>query len=111
MSVSLRVGVLLATGFLLPVSVCAQLNLSTPPGSLSMYNNCTLAGRVTTLEGDAVAGARVSVVPMSFSAAFRNLATDLQGNFRTDYSLNLEAIKGLTFEVKVAKKGFLNGNV
>jgi len=106
-----RIAALLLAASLLPVSARAQATLSTPAGSLSVYSNCTVAGRVTTLEGGAVAGATVSVVPISFSSAFRNLTTDLQGNFRTDYSLNLETIRGFAFEVKVTKKGFLKADV
>jgi tetratricopeptide (TPR) repeat protein len=65
-----------------------------------------VAGKVTTLQGDPVAGARVEVMPVSASGEFRTLMTNFQGEFETEYYLNGELVKELTVQVRVTKKGF-----
>jgi len=69
-----------------------------------------VAGKVATLEGNPVAGARVDVQPTAASGAFRSFMTDSQGEFHTDYFLNLELVKEFSVELKVTKKGFLRAH-
>ncbi|MGO8814407.1 MAG: tetratricopeptide repeat protein [Terriglobia bacterium] len=65
-----------------------------------------VAGKVTTLEGDPVAGVKVAVQP-TVAAEFRVLTTDQQGQFQTVYSLNAELVKEFSVFVIANKKGFL----
>jgi len=107
----LRITVLLAAAYLSLASAAAQD--SPPPTGFNEPNlfnivqkRWVVAGKVTTLEGDPVAGARVDVQPTSASGAFRTLMTDFQGMFQTDYWLNLELVKEFSVELRVSKKGF-----
>jgi tetratricopeptide (TPR) repeat protein len=106
-----RISVLLAATFLLGGSALAQVvgPAATPAQGLNLYNMWFIQGRVKTLQGDPVGGARVSIAPVSVSASPRSLLTDLQGEFRTDYSLNLEGAS-LTIDLKVVKKGYLRAH-
>jgi len=65
-----------------------------------------VAGKVTTLQGAPVLGARVVVEP-AVAGEFRTVKTDVQGQFVTDYWLNGEQVKEFTAEVVVVKQGFL----
>ena len=107
----LRTTVLLAAACLSLASAIAQD--SPPPTPFSDPNlfsivqkRWVVAGKVTTLEGDPVAGAKVDVQPTSASGAFRTLVTDFQGMFQTDYWLNLDLVKEFSVELRVNKKGF-----
>jgi tetratricopeptide (TPR) repeat protein len=103
-----RIPMLFATGCLLPVAAIAQVVglPSTPARGINLYSIWVVAGKVTTLQGDPVSGARVEVVPTSGSAGPRTLMTNLQGEFQTEYSLNTEDVKEFIFVLRVAKKGF-----
>jgi hypothetical protein len=72
-----------------------------------MQNHWILAGKVTTLRGDPIRGANVVVEPLNASGGFRNLTTDLQGGFQTEYWLNVETVKEFSVTLTVTKKGFL----
>jgi hypothetical protein len=118
MNVRPSIPVLLAAALLLPVSAIAQNSIGAPISTIGNVNPTILmrgpwivAGKVTTLQGDPVAGARVEVVPTSVSGQFRTLVTDHQGEFRTEYSLNLEVVKEFAVDVKVTKKGFLKAHL
>jgi tetratricopeptide (TPR) repeat protein len=93
------------------VSAIAQNN---PGGSINRYNilqrHWVVAGKVTTLQGDPVAGAKVEVVPTSASGAFRTLVTNFQGEFETEYWLDPELVKEFSVELRVTKKGFLRAH-
>jgi len=108
----LRIHVLFAAAFLLGGSALAQVvgPAATPAQGLNLYNMWFIQGRVKTLQGDPVGGAKVSIVPVNASASPRSLLTDLQGEFRTDYSLNLEGVKEFTIDLKVVKKGYLRAH-
>ena len=103
---------LLAAAFLLPVAAVAQVvsSPSTPAGGINLYSAWYIQGKVKTLEGDPVGGARVMMVPVNTSAGLRSLSTDFQGEFQTEYSLNLQSAKQLTLDLKVTKKGYLSAH-
>jgi tetratricopeptide (TPR) repeat protein len=107
-----RIHVLLAAAFLLGGSALAQVvgPAATPAGGLNLYNTWFIQGRVKTLQGDPVRGAKVTIMPVTASASPRSLLTNLQGEFRTDYSLNLEGVKEFTLDLKVVKKGYLRAH-
>jgi len=110
----LRITVLLAAVCMLPVSSVAQVSNSGAPvpslGNINPYNilqaHWLVAGKVTTLRGDPVAGAKVDVAPTSASGEFRTLVTNFQGEFQTEYWLNIEYVKEFGVDLKVTKKGF-----
>ncbi|MGA2609457.1 MAG: hypothetical protein ABSH01_18605 [Terriglobia bacterium] len=120
----LRLTVLFAAVCMLPVSSIAQTMGSTDAmggalpsnmlGNINPYNilqrHWVVAGKVTTLRGDPVAGAKVDVAPIGASGEFRTLVTDFQGVFQTEYWLNPELVKEFGVELKVAKKGFLKAH-
>ena len=106
-----RITVLLAAACLSMASAVAQDSPSpTPFNNPNLFSivqkRWVVAGKVTTLGGDPVAGARVDVQPTSASGAFRTLVTDFQGMFQTDYWLNLDLVKQFSVELRVSKKGF-----
>jgi hypothetical protein len=111
MNARLPIPALFAAACLLPVSAIAQNSVGTPVSTtrnVNVYNfqPWIVAGKVTTLQGDPVAGARVEVVPTSTSGGFRTLVTNLQGEFRTEYWLNSELVKEFAVDLRVTKKGF-----
>lgn len=81
--------------FLLSVPLLAQVR-QTPLDDLSsldlMNTHWMVGGKVTTLEGDPVHGAKVLVAPTTGVQA-RTLTTDARGEFATDYWLNIRIIK------------------
>ena len=117
MSAHLRSLVLLAAVCLSPAPLMAQ-----NAGALSgtgignfdfnrlMQNHWILAGKVTTLRGDPVRGAKVDVEPLISSGGFRSLITDLQGRFQTEYGLNADPVKEFSVILTVTKKGFLQAH-
>jgi hypothetical protein len=114
MNARLRIPILCAMVCLLPMSAIAQDTAPTPAGIIGnmgdlykiVQKRWIVAGKVTTLRGDPVAGARVDVEPTSASGQFRTLLTDFRGQFQTDYWLNSELIKEFSIDLKVTKKGF-----
>jgi len=114
MSAHLRILVLLAAVCLSPAQLIAQSTGTLPSAGMStldinriMQNHWVLAGKVTTLRGDPIRGANVVVEPLNASGGFRNLTTDLQGGFQTEYWLNVETVKEFSVTLTVTKKGFL----
>jgi tetratricopeptide (TPR) repeat protein len=112
MSTRLRIHILFAAVCLLPASAMTQVvsPLSSPERGINLFNIWVVAGKVKTLRGDPVARARVEVIPTNVSGERRTLLTDLQGEFRTEYSLNLVDVKALAIDLKVTKKGFLKAH-
>jgi tetratricopeptide (TPR) repeat protein len=112
MKVRKRIHRLLAAAFLLPVAALAQVGgpPSSPARGINLYTPWFVQGRVKTLQGDPVGGARVTIAPVNVSGGLRSLSTDLQGEFRTEYSLNLESAKQLILDLKVTKKGYLRAH-
>ena len=122
MNARLCITVLLGAVCLLPGFAIAQMPTAVaPPGEpavdLSAMNAYSfqqrpwiVGGKVTTLQGDPVAGARVEVMPLSASGAFRTLITNFQGEFQTEYYLNGDLVKELTVQLRVTKKGFSRAN-
>ncbi len=107
-----RIHVLFAAVFLLGGSALAQVvgPSATPAQGLNLYTMWFIQGRVKTLQGDPVGSAKVTLLPVDASASPRSLLTDLQGEFRTDYSLNLVGVKQLTIDLRVTKKGYLRAH-
>jgi tetratricopeptide (TPR) repeat protein len=66
-----------------------------------------VAGKVKTLEGDAVSGARVVVSPTNVTRGLRTLKTDVQGEFRTGYLMSIDDAQNVIVTLTVTKKGFL----
>jgi len=117
MNARLRIAVLFAAACMLPVSSIAQDSVGARNTSLAPIINFNLQhkhwiveGKVTTLRGDPVAGARVDVAPTSASGEFRTLVTNLQGEFQTEYSLSTDLVKEFGVDLKVTKKGFLKAH-
>jgi tetratricopeptide (TPR) repeat protein len=115
MSTCLRILVLWAVACLLLMSAIAQVGASQAPTSTDnlyriVQKRWVVAGRVTTLEGNPVAGAKVDVQPTGASGAFRTLVTDFQGQFQTDYWLNTDLVKEFAVELSVTKRGFLKAH-
>jgi tetratricopeptide (TPR) repeat protein len=111
MNARLRIPVLFAAICLLPASAIAQ---TTALGDHNPYNALqrpmVVAGKVTTLQGDPVAGAKVDVWPTNGAGGFRTLVTNFQGEFQTEYLLNSELFKEFAVDLKVTKKGFLKAH-
>ncbi len=74
-----------------------------------MNTHWVVSGRVTTLGGDPVRGAKVLVTPTTGVQA-RTLATDARGEFGTDYWLDVRIIKDVGVKLTVTKKGFLRSH-
>jgi tetratricopeptide (TPR) repeat protein len=107
MKVRLRISVPVAVACLLPLSAIAQHAPTTSTADLNLLNTWVVAGKVTTLRGDPVGGAKVELSPTLTSGGFRTLATNLQGEFQTEYRLSFENVKEFGIDLKVTKKGFL----
>ena len=69
-----------------------------------------VAGKVTTLSGDAVAGVKIWVQP-TISAESRLVTTDRQGGFYTEYWLNADLVKQFSVVLDANKKGFLKAHL
>src|SRR5712692_11055014 len=63
-------------------------------------------GRVTTLNGEPVAAAKVKVDIGSGMNSVQTLETNLRGEFRTQYDLNSNLYKRLAVNVTAAKVGY-----
>jgi len=128
MNAYLRIIVLTAAVWVLPALSSAQTmgggalgetGVNIPGNTLGNIGNpyneifqkhWAVAGKVTTLEGNPVAGARVDVAPIVSAGEFRTLTTDRQGGFQTDYWLNGQLVKEFSVDLKVTKKGFLKAH-
>jgi hypothetical protein len=117
MSAHLRTVVLLAAVCLSPAPLIAQntgslsgAGMGTLDVSRLTQNRWILSGKVTTLRGDPIRGAKVDVDPLGGSGGFRSLTTDLQGRFQTEYGLNTDSVKELSITLTVTKKGFLKAH-
>jgi hypothetical protein len=69
-----------------------------------------VAGKVTTLRGDPVAGAKVDVAPNGVSSGFRTLVTNFQGEFQAEYWVDATLVEEFGVDLKVTKKGFLKAH-
>jgi tetratricopeptide (TPR) repeat protein len=110
MNIRLRMAALFAAAFLVPAYSFAQVVLSTPARGINVYSSWVVGGKVKTLRGDPVAGAKVEIVVTTVSGGIRSLVTDAHGEFQTDYSLNLEVVKDFAVDLKVTKKKFLRAH-
>jgi tetratricopeptide (TPR) repeat protein len=106
----LRISALFAVACLWPLSAIAQHGTTVANPDLNLLSTRIIAGKVTTLRGDPVAGAKVELSPTLASGGYRTLATNLQGEFQTEYRLNFENINEFGIDLKVTKKGFLRAH-
>ena len=67
----------------------------------------TVFGQVLTLDGKPVRGAKVLVDVGGGGQGRRTLDTNLQGEFRTEYTLDTKLYKTLTVEAVASKAGYL----
>ena len=105
--------------FLLAVamSLLSAPMLAQEPGDVTpgignlMQTYWTVAGKVTTMQGDPVPGAKVAVQP-SAGGEFRILilTSNQQGEFRTDILLRTNLVSELSVALTVTKKGFLKAH-
>ncbi len=112
----LRMLVLLAAVCLSPTPLIAQAGgwggglavtaIDTFNRDRSVKNRWVVTGKVATLGGQPIQGAVVEVNPLYASGEFQSLVTDLQGNFLTDYWLNIAAANEFSAILTVTKKGF-----
>jgi tetratricopeptide (TPR) repeat protein len=110
MTARLRILVLAAVVCLSPALLMAQgAGMSTLDLSLTQ-KQWIVAGKVTTLRGDPISGAKVDVEPLSGSGGFRSLMTDLQGRFQTEYDIRADLVKELSVTLTVTKEGFLKAH-
>jgi tetratricopeptide (TPR) repeat protein len=64
-----------------------------------------VSGKVMNLQGEPLAGVKVWVLPL-VSGESRQLTTDEQGQFITEYTLSADLVKEFSVVVNVNKKGF-----
>ena len=89
----------------MPVSGMAQ-GLGRTTDDLTMRERFWIvAGKVKTVQGDPVRGATVTVTPPMYTSP-RILATDAQGEFRSEYAVIREGGSDFSAIVTVKKKGF-----
>ncbi len=110
-----RVLMILAALFGLPTALLAQggtlsdnfptTNFGQITADYLVQRHWIVAGKVMTLDGNPVAGAKVWVQP-TVAADFRILTTNDQGEFQTTYQLNAELLKQFSVVVSVNKKGY-----
>jgi len=118
MNAHLRMLVLLAAVCLSPEPLIAQSTGTgggMGMGDLDIRNRLVqdhwlVAGKVTTLQGDPISGAKVDVESLDAAGGFRTLITDLQGGFQSEFWLNTQLIKDLSVTLTVTKKGFLKAH-
>ena len=85
---------------------------SPPLGGLRLnameVQDWTVFGRVTNLKGEPVSGAKVRVDIPGGRNLVKTLETNLQGEFRTTYSLDAQQYQRLSVKAAAAKPGFLD---
>ena len=90
-----------------PVSAASgapEVNAMNPYSLLQKH--WIVSGKVMTLDGNPVAGAKVIVQP-TVEAETRVLTTNVQGQFDTEYDLNVDMVKEFSVAVTANKKGYL----
>ena len=110
MRAHLRILVLATAVCLSPALLMAQSGGMSTLDLRLVQNHWILAGKVATLRGDPISGAKVDVEPLSGSGGFRSLITDLQGRFQTEYVFNADSVKELSVALTVTKNGFLKAH-
>ena len=106
---------------LLPVPLAAQGGQLPQSGGFGeadisrlQQTQWVITGKVTTLEGDPIRGARVLVKPTNIAGELRTLETTLQGGFYTDYWLAInyrDRASEFSVDLTVTKKGFRTANL
>ena len=90
-----------------PDSYSGDPNLNTINQNLYslLQKHWLVSGKVMNLEGQGLAGVRVWVIPQ-VAAETRQLTTDDQGQFSTEYALNADLVKEFSVVVNVDRKGY-----
>lgn len=101
---------------LAPGVIWSQGSRGLPSGDRSTYGGGELSnlarqdwhvfGRVTTPDGEPVGGAKVRADVGGGIGSVKEIDTDLQGNFRTDFNLDAQQYSRLTVKLTVTKSGF-----
>lgn len=98
----------------LPVPLPAQAPSDPSLGQINPFDfqqsQWVVAGKVMTLRGDPIPGAKVSVKP-SAVGKFEYLKTDLRGEFLAQFWFVVDAARNLSATVEVEKRGFLKAHV
>lgn len=101
---------LLSLACLLPAPLKAQQN---PPDITHDFDNLEsiqrswlVQGRVRTLQGDPVRGARVVAENITVAGALQTLVTNYRGEFQVEYRLSGSFVKTFMVDLKVSKKGY-----
>jgi len=102
----LRILTMLAPMCLLSLPLIAQRDNH----SVAFLKGWIVEGKVVTLRGDPVHGARVDVQPLDSAGGLRNTVTDLQGEFSTEYSLSDDTAREFRVELTVTMQGFLEAH-
>ncbi|MGD0695850.1 MAG: hypothetical protein ABSB82_13440 [Terriglobia bacterium] len=93
-----------------PAPSLAQTPAVQAPGSRAIANvmNKTwpVAGRVATLKGVPVPHVKVEVKVVNVIGQFKTVETNFQGEFRTEFTLNADAVKELAMEVTATKPDY-----
>jgi hypothetical protein len=84
-----------------------QVNTWNP--SALQQRHWLVVGKVMTLDGNPVAGVKVTVQP-TLEAETRLLTTDQQGQFYTEYWLNADTVKQFSVVLNANKKGYLKAH-
>ncbi|MGO9269504.1 MAG: hypothetical protein ACLQOO_04480 [Terriglobia bacterium] len=107
----LRALMLWAVVSALGVSSSAQVQAPGSGGALTIMQRIwTIAGKVRTLQGDPVRGAKVNVKLTNVMGQAQALETDFQGEFRTEFKLSADQVKELAVELTASKPGFLTAH-
>ncbi|HKS94559.1 MAG TPA: tetratricopeptide repeat protein, partial [Terriglobia bacterium] len=67
-------------------------------------------GRIMSLDGEPISGAKVRADMGGGRSAVQTLDTDLQGNFRTQFSLDAQQYARLSVKLTVIKEGYLDAH-
>ena len=69
-----------------------------------------LDGKVQTIRGEPIRGAKVTLRVTKMAGAIRELHTDEQGEFSTQTTISMEIVEGFEVEVKAEKRGYMTAH-
>jgi tetratricopeptide (TPR) repeat protein len=90
----------------IPIPTRELHNTTIPEYQFQQMRNWAIFGRVTTLDGQPVSGAKVHVDIGVPAQRPRTLQTNLQGEFRTEYGLDAKLHTKVHVDVVAAKSGY-----
>ena len=81
---------------------------STDFNAINNINNIWLIqGRVLTLQGNLIPGARVLAESLNVGTNFQTLITNLRGEFQVQYAVSRDLVTSFVVDLKVTKEGYL----